>query len=106
MRSENIQLPPELAPITSNMVRGSSCSLIASAIASQAAARFTPASMLFTIFALEPSPGRSLMRTRVPEIASSTTAALSNAASAPASIMLMLPARALAGPPEQGASRK
>ena len=57
MRSAKIQLPPELALITSTTCRGSRPARTASASASAPAARFTAASRLLTILNLAASPG-------------------------------------------------
>ncbi len=104
MRSPKIQLAPELAWTTSAACARSRPSSDAIAMASHPAARLAAASMLFTIFMREPSPALRLMRKHFEAMASITAALRSKAASLPDAIMLRVPERDRAGPPEIGAS--
>ena len=72
--------------------------------ASAAAARWMPASRLLTSLALAASPTVALTTKRLAARSASSGCHGASVASGAASIMLMVPARARAGPPEIGPS--
>ena len=76
----------------------------ASARASAPAARFAAASRLLTILNVDASPGRAPSGNRRPAIRSRISRTRAKAAGSPDTIIVIVPAAALAGPPETGAS--
>ena len=103
-RSPPIQLCALLASMTASVFAPSSPRRRASARASAAPARLMAASRLLTSLVRAPSPTRSPMRTRRCASVRSSASWRANTASAQATIRLIVPSSARAGPPLIGAS--
>mmetsp|Transcript_13074 Transcript_13074/g.30993 ORF Transcript_13074/g.30993 Transcript_13074/m.30993 type:complete len:336 (+) Transcript_13074:2240-3247(+) len=107
-RLQNIQLEPAACEMISYSCRVSRPICAPSAIASAAAAMWTPARSWLTILMLLPAPGPPSMRKSLPGGAAvrapSTAEALARPPPVPEAMMVRAPSAARATPPETGAS--